>query len=249
MIATVYGLAAIAVWFLLRRPGGDRRAVKPLTVVLGLLALQGARRRPPVVAGAASGDRLGPRRPRHRATGWRCSGPSPPPGGWSRAASRRRRAGRARSRGAGRRRRLGARRPVLPFWLSIGALSLVQAALVAAPRPAAAPLLARLRNRCWALVPPLSIVVVVGGDRPRLGLADFLTYLALVAVPPLAALALGGDRPRRPPTAGPAGRPALRPRLGRPRRRSAARPPPWPSPPSPASASAGCSPASSPAAG
>jgi cytochrome c oxidase assembly protein subunit 15 len=40
-IATVFGLAAIAVWFLLRRPGGDRRAVKPLTVVLGLLALQG----------------------------------------------------------------------------------------------------------------------------------------------------------------------------------------------------------------
>ena len=42
VLATVYGLAAIAVWFLLRRPGGDRRAVKPLTAVLGLLALQGA---------------------------------------------------------------------------------------------------------------------------------------------------------------------------------------------------------------
>jgi cytochrome c oxidase assembly protein subunit 15 len=42
VIATVYGLAAIGVWFLLRRPGGDRRAVRPLTVVLGLLALQGA---------------------------------------------------------------------------------------------------------------------------------------------------------------------------------------------------------------
>jgi heme a synthase len=41
VLATVYGLAAIAVWSLLRRPGGDRRAVKPLTVVLGLLALQG----------------------------------------------------------------------------------------------------------------------------------------------------------------------------------------------------------------
>ena len=41
VFATVYGLAAIGVWFLLRRPGGDRRAVKPLTVVLGLLALQG----------------------------------------------------------------------------------------------------------------------------------------------------------------------------------------------------------------
>jgi cytochrome c oxidase assembly protein subunit 15 len=42
VFATVYGLAAVAVWFILRRPGGDRRAVKPLTVVLGLLALQGA---------------------------------------------------------------------------------------------------------------------------------------------------------------------------------------------------------------
>ncbi len=42
LLATVYGLAAIAVWFLLRRPGGDRRAVRALTVVLALLALQGA---------------------------------------------------------------------------------------------------------------------------------------------------------------------------------------------------------------
>jgi heme a synthase len=41
VIATVFGLAAIAVWFLLRRPGGDRRALRPLTWVLGLLALQG----------------------------------------------------------------------------------------------------------------------------------------------------------------------------------------------------------------
>src|SRR3954447_17732152 len=41
VIAAVYGLAAIGVWFLLRRPGGDRRAAKPLTIVLGLLALQG----------------------------------------------------------------------------------------------------------------------------------------------------------------------------------------------------------------
>jgi len=40
-IATVFGLAAIAVWFLLRRPGGDRRALRPLTVMIGLLALQG----------------------------------------------------------------------------------------------------------------------------------------------------------------------------------------------------------------
>ncbi len=42
VLAAVYGLAAIGVWFLLRRPGGDRRALTPLTAVLGLLALQGA---------------------------------------------------------------------------------------------------------------------------------------------------------------------------------------------------------------
>jgi cytochrome c oxidase assembly protein subunit 15 len=41
-LATIYGVAAIVVWFLLRRSGGDRRALKPLTVVIGLLALQGA---------------------------------------------------------------------------------------------------------------------------------------------------------------------------------------------------------------
>src|SRR5690348_8556800 len=41
-LAAVYGFAAIAVWFLLRRPGGDRRALRPLTLVIGLLALQGA---------------------------------------------------------------------------------------------------------------------------------------------------------------------------------------------------------------
>jgi heme a synthase len=40
-LATIYGLAAIGVWFYLRRPGGDRRALKPLTVVLLLLLLQG----------------------------------------------------------------------------------------------------------------------------------------------------------------------------------------------------------------
>jgi heme a synthase len=41
VLAAIYGLAAIGVWFYLRRPGGDRRALKPLTLVLGLLAVQG----------------------------------------------------------------------------------------------------------------------------------------------------------------------------------------------------------------
>lgn len=42
LLAAIYGVAAIAVWFLLRRPGADGRALKPLTLVLALLALQGA---------------------------------------------------------------------------------------------------------------------------------------------------------------------------------------------------------------
>jgi hypothetical protein len=88
---------------------------------------------------------------------------------------------------------------VLPFWLSIGALSLVQAALVAAPR-APSPILARqLHSRWWALVLPLSIVVVVSAIALESASARFLTYLALIAVPPLAAAALAwllrGGRP------------------------------------------------------
>lgn len=40
-IAAVFGLAAIAVWLLLRRQGGDRRACGPLGAVICLLGLQG----------------------------------------------------------------------------------------------------------------------------------------------------------------------------------------------------------------
>ncbi|HET9041352.1 MAG TPA: COX15/CtaA family protein [Gemmatimonadales bacterium] len=39
--ATIFGLAAIAVWLILRRRGGDRRALRPLTFLLGMLAFQG----------------------------------------------------------------------------------------------------------------------------------------------------------------------------------------------------------------
>src|SRR3954464_5678559 len=39
--AALFGLAAIAVWFLLRRQSGDRRALRPLTFLLGMLAFQG----------------------------------------------------------------------------------------------------------------------------------------------------------------------------------------------------------------
>jgi heme a synthase len=41
-IAAIYGFAAIGVWLLLRRPEADKRALRPLALVIGLLALQGA---------------------------------------------------------------------------------------------------------------------------------------------------------------------------------------------------------------
>jgi hypothetical protein len=81
---------------------------------------------------------------------------------------------------------------MLPFWLSIAALSLVQGALVAVPRAWDPGRLARLRGRRWALVPPASVIgfVLIARLAERAS-ADGLTYLALVAVPLLAALALG----------------------------------------------------------
>ncbi len=82
---------------------------------------------------------------------------------------------------------------MLPFWLSIGFLSLVQGVLVGLPRPPVQiPLLSRLQGRWWALALPLSIVVVIAGIALDSASADFLTWLALIAVPPLAAIALGG---------------------------------------------------------
>jgi hypothetical protein len=94
----------------------------------------------------------------------------------------------------------------LPFWISIGALSLLQGAVVAGPRalgplPARVPLTLRMRSRRWALVPPASVLafVAIAWVAQRQS-ADALTYIALVGVPALAALALGGlahgGRPR-----------------------------------------------------
>jgi hypothetical protein len=90
---------------------------------------------------------------------------------------------------------------VLPFWLSIGLLSAVQGALVALPSPLRERRLLRLRSGRWALIPPLSVIAFVFLTRAaEASSADGLTYLALLAVPALAALALGvlarGARPR-----------------------------------------------------
>jgi hypothetical protein len=84
------------------------------------------------------------------------------------------------------------------FVASIATLSLFQALLVALPRTRA-----RFswmpESPWWALAPAASIVVVVFGIEAAPGSADLLTWLALVAVPPLAAGALGwlvhGARP------------------------------------------------------
>ena len=60
----------------------------------------------------------------------------------------------------------------------------------------------RLRTRWWALLPPLSIVVVIGAIGLDSASAQVLTYLALFGVPPLAALALAAlVRGSRPPLA------------------------------------------------
>jgi hypothetical protein len=78
------------------------------------------------------------------------------------------------------------------FAVSISILGLVQAALVALPAPRRRPgWIDRLSSPWWALIPALSIAVVIGAIEIAPGSADALTYIALVAVPPLAAYALG----------------------------------------------------------
>jgi hypothetical protein len=77
------------------------------------------------------------------------------------------------------------------FAVSIAALSLLQAMLVVLPR-ARPPAAWMPSSPWWALIPAGSIVVVVFGIELLPDSADALAWLALVTVPPLAALALGG---------------------------------------------------------
>jgi hypothetical protein len=81
---------------------------------------------------------------------------------------------------------------MIPFATSIAVLSLVQGAVVAVPRAWEPERLERLRSRRWALIPPVSVLafVLIAREAERTS-ADGLTYLALVAVPALAALTLG----------------------------------------------------------
>jgi len=79
---------------------------------------------------------------------------------------------------------------MLPFGVSIAILSVVQAALVALPRAWRFAWLERFRSAWWALVPAGSIVVVIGIVAWQGESATGLSWLALVAVPAFAALAL-----------------------------------------------------------
>jgi hypothetical protein len=94
---------------------------------------------------------------------------------------------------------------MLAFAPSIVVLSLAQGALVTLPAPRELPLLARIRSRWWALIPAGSVIGFVFGVQALSGLANALTSLALVAVPLLAAAALGwlvrGARPAFAPAA------------------------------------------------
>jgi hypothetical protein len=84
----------------------------------------------------------------------------------------------------------------------------LQAGVVAAPRaldPRWVVRLRRLRGRGWAVIPVVSIVGVIFAIRYASDTATWLTYLALVAAPLLAAAALGwlarGSRPWLAPVA------------------------------------------------
>jgi len=90
--------------------------------------------------------------------------------------------------------------PAMPsFGVSICILSVVQGALVGLARAPWIPRLSRLRSGVWAALPLACVVAFVFVAQALSGVAEGLTYLALIAVPPLAAAALAwaarGARP------------------------------------------------------
>ncbi len=87
----------------------------------------------------------------------------------------------------------------LPYsWQSV-LLDVVQSLLVALPAAGLPVFLQRFAGRIWSLIMPVSIVAVVAGLAVLPGAAITLTWLALIAVPLLAAATLGwgmhGARP------------------------------------------------------
>jgi hypothetical protein len=88
---------------------------------------------------------------------------------------------------------------VLAFGPAIVLLGAVQALTVALPDAGWPRWLWRPAGRLWAAVAPLSIAAVIGAIALLPGVANVLTWLALLTVPPLAAAALGwAARPATP---------------------------------------------------
>jgi hypothetical protein len=79
----------------------------------------------------------------------------------------------------------------IPWSVSSSALDAAQAAMVALPAAGLPRALQRFTGKWWALIPPLSIIGVVYAIAVAPGVADGLTWLALIACPILAAAALG----------------------------------------------------------
>jgi hypothetical protein len=94
----------------------------------------------------------------------------------------------------------------LPFWLSDAALLGAQAAAVALPAQRDLDWAGRLRGRAWASIPVVALVGTIVAVRATSGSATVLADVALVAVPILAAGALGwamrGARAGAAPVAG-----------------------------------------------
>jgi hypothetical protein len=85
---------------------------------------------------------------------------------------------------------------LLDFWPSDVTLVAVQAAVVLAPMPVAPRALARIRGTGWAWALPLSLGATVALLAVFPVAASVYTWLALVAVPVLAAVTLSGGRVR-----------------------------------------------------
>ena len=111
------------------------------------------------------------------------------------------------------------------FIAADGVLLVIQAALVALPAGGVPHWLERAAGRGWALVLPLSVAVVVAAIELVPEVADGLTWVAFLLVPPGAALALGWAMRGARPAAAAAAAAALRARLGPSRARSRATPP------------------------
>lgn len=81
----------------------------------------------------------------------------------------------------------------MPLWPDTGSLllALVQSACVALPAAGAPLIVSRLGGRGWALVAPLSILFVIGTIVLLPSSADLWTWVALLLVPPGAALGFG----------------------------------------------------------